>query len=549
MTTDRLHDLQDFTLQSLQRLGALVEHTETGRAEALLPDFLAERLQAHELLQLTFQAGNLETGVERVAYGSPFLERLFETVEETLVPIAGIELRDGAHASAESAKRFALDNLALQNVTLRALHCTPARGRLLLVTYRYQAQCDDTADGLINVALEAGTGALVHGEERLRDLCRNPETFCLPRSSGLESPAERATARRTAETRVTRQLEEFRTAIARYRQQDGRRLHEYYGELLEDLRDSPRRAMEGDPERLAKKHQAILADYAVKCRELELRSKIQVVIRPTAILEIRIPAFAMELELLRRKKNVTAHIRYIPALRELLGPLCQHCSKRCRPLWCCDEGHILCGRPGCYAPCRDCERKSCPRCVKGERCPKCGAPRGGVGDQASGSGASQALARGGGRSASPEVAGPVEVGGRAGPRGGAAAAGGGVEGGGSRAAAGESVALRGGSAVPKKGGTGKVVASTGKRRSPSKTPRGPSEPLRADSATGDAGRLLELLQARATLRPAEVREFFGWSPGELRKIVGILRKSGKLKVRGRGRGTLYLLPGGSEGLT
>src|SRR5258705_119677 len=109
-------ELGEFSVRVLQRLGALVEPAGDRPIEARLPEELAGRLGGDELLVVSAEPA---AGAERLAFGAPLVDRIFELADEKLVPLAEVEIADGMHAPLSAAEQMARERLTLQNASLR----------------------------------------------------------------------------------------------------------------------------------------------------------------------------------------------------------------------------------------------------------------------------------------------------------------------------------------------------------------------------------------------------------------------------------------------
>jgi hypothetical protein len=531
-------ELRDFSVRLLGRLGALVEQAEGGPVEALLPEELARRLGRDELLVLG--AGpEAPEGAERLVFGAPLVDRLFEMAGERLVPVAEVDLSDGAHTPMSVAEQAAREQLALQNTSLRAVRAQAARGQVLLLTFHYQAQCEDTADGLVEVAVDAATGLPLKGLGRLQELLRDAKPHW--RGEPLAEPERIAeAARRLVEPAVLERIAEFRTGVERHRLQDAERLHRYYTGLLQDLQGARTGGAEAAAAQLEQKAQAVRRDYALKCQELRLRARIEVRIRLVAVLRIGLPGAVVELDLLRRKTSFTTRTRYVPALRELVPPACMACHGPCGRLWACDEGHALCDRPSCFGPCAACGKQTCPVCHKGPTCKSCGQPRGGAkpaGPRPEAEGASLP--------APAAPAGPAQgvQGPAAAPTGASVAEPGVPEPSPSKAR--RAARIREPSA-PKpsepQGETRGAAAERGPGRPKSGSTTAPSGSRAKPPArepVGAAATLADLLKRTGSVKPAEARDTLGLDAQQLRKAIAELVEQGRAAVEGHARGTTY----------
>jgi hypothetical protein len=506
--------LEELAVQALARLGALVEPVGEGLYEALLPEALAAELGRGELIRLAADR-DADPDAERLVYGAPLVDRLLELGAARLV--AEVELLESGHASPQVAARLAQELIVPQNASVRDVRSRAVQGQALLLTFRYRAQCEDTLDGLVAVAVDAVTAAPLREIEPLRAALRLAE----PRWRGTQlADAARIdeAARSLVEPEVLQRIQEFRADVERRRGQDAERLQRYYGGLIADLYASRQGgAYALSAEQLAARRESFEREYLLKCQELRLRSRIEVDIRLVAVLRVDLPTVAIEVDVLRRRKMVTLRTRYVPLLRELEPPLCGSCAGTCTELWICDEGHVLCGRASCFGACAGCGRRTCPLCQRANVCRGCGLPRG---EQPKAQAAAAPAVEPAVEPAAeppqarhPQTPQPAEP---------AAAA----------PASRPKTPSRARRTLAPHAGPVPAVA----REAPSDR-SGAGRRVQADAAPAQA--LAELLRTRGPLRPAAAREALGLEQAELRQAMGELVAAGLAEVTGHGRGITY----------
>ena len=149
--------MQRFVAALLTAKGALVEPVEPEGLDVLLPGSVQGALELAEVDRLGF--GPVQPpGARRVGLEGDWLDRFGRLLGEqgrsarrVLVP----ELR-----SLGSPERLLEQQLVLDNATYRLLGVQPAWTRYLLLDFRFSATSDEKRDGVLQLGINLGTGAL-----------------------------------------------------------------------------------------------------------------------------------------------------------------------------------------------------------------------------------------------------------------------------------------------------------------------------------------------------------------------------------------------------
>ena len=149
--------MRRFVAALLTAKGALVEPVEPEALDVLSPGPVQDALELAEVERLGF--GPVQPpGARRMGLEGDWLDRFGRLLGEqgrsarrVLVP----ELR-----SLGSPERLLEHQLVLDNATYRLLGVKPAWTRYLLLDFRFSATSDEKRDGVLQLGINLGTGAL-----------------------------------------------------------------------------------------------------------------------------------------------------------------------------------------------------------------------------------------------------------------------------------------------------------------------------------------------------------------------------------------------------
>ena len=166
--------LRDFVADVLESEGAAVEPVEPEGLDVLAPESVRATMGWPELARLGFGAA-LPAGAMPIRLEGDWLDRFGALLGER-GSIAERQLLVADNVPAPSEPERLLDRaLDLPNATWRLRDARPAWTRCLLLCFRYTAISDEKREGLIWLAFNQGTGAIVDGDmlERLRMVLAN----------------------------------------------------------------------------------------------------------------------------------------------------------------------------------------------------------------------------------------------------------------------------------------------------------------------------------------------------------------------------------------
>ena len=144
--------------------GAAIEQRPDG-LEVLLPEHLAARLNTPEYLHIATR----ENAKEKfsIHYGSPLLEKIVDAACDT-APLISCRL-DFNYIKRQGFDRLIQDQFVFYNCVGRVKSAAEVRTAYLLLTCRYLAQSDEQKEGLVALAFNLETGAVVSEMGRIFD--------------------------------------------------------------------------------------------------------------------------------------------------------------------------------------------------------------------------------------------------------------------------------------------------------------------------------------------------------------------------------------------
>jgi len=144
--------------------------------------------------------------------------------------------------------------------------------------------------------------------------------------------------------------------VARRHAREHARLAEYFEAMLGELAERKRRI---DPETLATRMMAVIADRDAKLGDLRHRFALRVRLKPIALASFSVPCVTARIRVRRRQLERVLVLR-LPALAQSLDqPACEACDGfTSRPAVCDRHLHLLCER--CAPDARG--RLACPAC-------------------------------------------------------------------------------------------------------------------------------------------------------------------------------------------
>lgn len=376
--------LRDFVADVLESEGAAVEPVEPEGLDVLAPESVRATMGWPDFARLGFGAA-LPAGAMPIRLEGDWLDRFGALLGER-GSIAERQLLVADNVPAPSEPERLLDRaLDLPNATWRLRDARPAWTRCLLLCFRYTAISDEKREGLIWLAFNQGTGAIVDGDmlERLRMVLANmawhapePDTS---RAAGAAWDATMLAARvePLVKHHVRRNLESFLNAMRRRLDRDRGRIHQYCDDLrrsaqmrLAALGSASGEKGEADRKRETLRIAAIEREYAAKLDDLRHNYALRVTVDWMQALTVFAPVHRYDVQIKRRKGERIIGIDWHPAIRMIEPPPCDWGAGVGQTRLVCDDRLHLTDVSG-QAPCSSCGKAWCRACHP-TACPRCG---------------------------------------------------------------------------------------------------------------------------------------------------------------------------------
>lgn len=374
--------LRDFVAEVLEIEGAAVEPIEPDALEVLAPDPLRETMGWSDLVRLGFGA-ELPAGAILVGLEGDWLDKF-----------GGLLGERGRWAERQVAlpltppgdpARLLERALDLPNAVWRFRSVAEGWTRCLLLAFRYTAVSDEKREGLIWLAFNQSTGAVVDEiATRLRALLAGDAEWRAPDSDvrraagrGWEPAALAARVPPLLDHHVRQEMEAFLRAMRRRLDRDRSRVHDYHHDLrtasvrkLATLSGASGEKGEAERKRETLRIATIEREYAAKLDDLRHNYALRVTVEWVQGLELFVPVWRHEVVIKRRKGERMVRLDWHPAARVTEPPPCDWGLGLGRTRLVCDDNLHLTDPAG-QAPCRSCGKPWCRACHP-TACPRCG---------------------------------------------------------------------------------------------------------------------------------------------------------------------------------
>lgn len=358
--------------------GALLEGTEDGGLEFVVPPSLSKTLGIPEHGKLSFAYSPFDENVINASYESEFfrsVERLFLEQGKATKAVYSSHL-----PNIEKVSRWASEGIALSNASFRLQKAESQRISYALIFLKYVALSDEKREGVFSLLVNEqnlSTSPFDTNSVPFWENLREPEEI-LPRSEGI--PRALQAGLRAASLIAREEFEPFIDSLKRRLNRDIKRVFEYYETLKAEARktfekkifsarDSHQKLSEEETKVLSEKLDAIEREKKWKIQDLVSKYALNIRIDPVCLIDIETDSLGFPLEIRRRLSSRSLSLYYNPLLKRMDPLPCESCFYPRGAYYVCDERlHILCS--SCFRRCQDCGREYCPVCHPAG-CPKC----------------------------------------------------------------------------------------------------------------------------------------------------------------------------------
>lgn len=352
MSSDPGNELLQFAARFLETRGAVLE-IKKDEVEAILPEDLSEFLHAPGYLCMKSRQGDDTDGAYLIHYGSPLVDGMVEAAcAET--PLLACELAFD-YVKSDGFDRLIKEQFHFYDISGHVQSFANIKTDYLALACRYTAQSDEQKEGIINLAFNCETGALVsHMADKLSSMNK---IFKVEAKGVWDETRSKQILRQVqagSKDIIMEEIGAFRESMARRFKRDAANLEEYYQALEKEMRSTlERQGLSGElikdrqqkidllPQELERKKDDLLKKYSIKIR-----------IVPCAALFVRTPAVKILYDIAGAGRLRTIPFIYNPVVKSIDPLVCQGCGTSMVDIYSCDGLHMLCS---------EC-RKKCPAC-------------------------------------------------------------------------------------------------------------------------------------------------------------------------------------------
>jgi hypothetical protein len=358
--------------------GALLERTEDGCLEFVVPPSLSETLGIPEHGKLSFAYHPFDESVIRASYESEFfrsVDRLFLGRGKMAKAVYSSQFQN-----IEKVSKWVSEKIALSNASFRLQKVDNQRIAYALIFFKYVAISDEKREGVFSLLINEqnlSTFSLNANLTAFWEDLKEPEEI-LTRSEGISKALQAGFS--AASLMVKEEFEPFIKSLGRRLNRDIKRVSEYYETLKVEIqkafekkvflgRGTPEEQNEEGNRILSEKLDAVEGEKSWKIQDLISKYALNVRIEPVCIIDIETESLVFWLEIKRRLSSRTFPLSYNPLLKKVDSLPCESCFYPRGTYYICDEKlHILCAT--CFRKCPNCGRHYCSAChPKG--CPRC----------------------------------------------------------------------------------------------------------------------------------------------------------------------------------
>ncbi len=314
-------ELLAFAGDLIEKRGGLIERLPD-RLLAVLPPDLARAVELPEEVPLGGDDAPL-------LYGSPTLDRLIALATGEVPIVYGqIEVPYLKKAGFEELVK---KDLSFADGQVRVGARAEARTTYMVLTCRYVALSDERKEGLAQVGVHEGSGAVIAGLDQVWSEFQ-PQFFApgrVPPHFPVRIEQAVAGGMASAKARVTKELADYLTSMQRRLHRDVTNTREYYGALKAEMEAglSYPNLTEGQRQDRVDKIGALPAEAERKVEDLRQKYRVEVTVTACAALRLLINVAQVTLALRFRKGERALRVIWNPLTRRLDPLVCERCRQ------------------------------------------------------------------------------------------------------------------------------------------------------------------------------------------------------------------------------
>ncbi len=350
-------ELATFVCRFLEAKGALIEATGA-RIDLLLPKALSKNLALDDYISITpgTAADPRRDGVPvyPIHFGSPLLEKI-SAMAGTHPPLLAMDL------TFEYLKQGGYDHLIhdqfeFYKTTGRVSGFGEVKTHYLMVTCKFLAQSDEQKEGLVDLAVNMETGAVV--PEMVRNLSGVGKDYrkTISRAYGKTDIDRLMTlVGQYVRDTVEQELTEFKQSMNRRFSRDAASLDEYYRALEHEMTESLMRTGLSDRLMAERKEKIALIPGELAAKQADLLNKysIRIKVSLSAAMAITTPAIKVLFTAASGRQQKNLSMIYNPVTKSMDPLVCEACGQSMYRIGLCKGLHLLCGA---------CQAKGCSLC-------------------------------------------------------------------------------------------------------------------------------------------------------------------------------------------
>ncbi len=346
-------DPLEFVGRALVARGALVEAPMPDGLEAILPDDLARDEGIGDAVVLVARADPTRPGAIACGIGTAMLERHVARAREQC-PRGDLRVRGGVRAG---HARSLAERFVVRNGKVEIRDVGPSSGIYALATVAWTVEADDRFEGLVDLAFDPVSGALVDPQfvSFVADMGEPDIPVAL--SPGLVEAAAGMIARRIP-ARLDAVIAPIAAQIERRAARDHARIVGYYEALAVEAAGARRRL---EAAALAARIAQFARERDGKLAELGGRYTLRIAARLATMRWVDTDRARVAVRMVRRKSHRDLDLHLPPGAHQLDRLTCEGCDcSTAAPALCDEHLHVLC--------------EACAPVAQGRlRCPACGA--------------------------------------------------------------------------------------------------------------------------------------------------------------------------------
>lgn len=335
-------ELFNFAARVIEKFGGVTE-AQNETYLSLLPTDLAKQLEIPEECVLGSDAAPL-------IYGHPLLERL---VHLSVGPLPILYARLVVpYLKSAGFDQLVASEYNFNNGKCRVINHGETRSTYAILYSRYLALSDQRKEGLFEISVHEGTGAVISNfENRVSQFAiEYPEQNQIPGHFPDDPQNALNAALKHSRHLVEQELREFLDSIQRHLNRDVKNTREYYAALQNEMEASLQRPNLSQNQIDDRKSKIADLPHELERKIADLEQKYQVTISlsVSGLMRYLVPVVQLSLELIYRKIRRNFPVRFNPITYKLDPLVCEKCQKSIYDI------HIIENKGALSFRCQDC---------------------------------------------------------------------------------------------------------------------------------------------------------------------------------------------------